>query len=88
MVDDFADKTAHLSKESFVEVVEHSLNEKLGRSTASAVIYHMGGNKSIQKPEVFESKLKTLLGNSGGDIILKNILKNLEPIVEEPSIKK
>ena len=83
VIKDFADKVARLtSKANFAEVVRQSLNEILGESAASAVIYHLGGTEALLDPEVFEERLKAIFG-VGAKIILERIRKNLETIFSE-----
>ncbi|MFQ6134908.1 MAG: hypothetical protein ACE5KU_03720 [Nitrososphaerales archaeon] len=76
MAEDFADKVSRLApKDDFVKVARQSLNEVLGESAASAVIYHLGVKES-EDPKVFEERLRAIFG-IGADTILKRILEKL-----------
>jgi len=57
-----------------------NLNEILGKSVTSAIIYYLGGAESLQDPKVFErvrERLEAAFG-AGANVILKRILKNAE----------
>lgn len=71
----------------FFEVVKQTLKDILGDSAASATIYHLGGDKTLQDPKAFEKRLKALFG-LGAETIMKAIQKNLQSHQEAMGMEK
>jgi len=83
MIDDFSILAKRLTKKAdFAEVARRSLEEILGETSALIIIHDMEESRTINKPEVFEKKLKKLFG-PGADLILGQILNNLEKLSQE-----
>lgn len=82
----FADKIEHLAhKPHFVDNLKQILQQFLGRSSATAVIYHIGGDVTLQDPEVFEEKMRAFFG-IGAETIFQHILKNIVPSEEDDEV--
>lgn len=77
---DFANALEQQSlKEDLVEVMKEGMNEVLGESSSSAVIYYLGGIETLKRPDVFEDRLQKFFGGKA-DVILKSILKKVKKI--------
>lgn len=80
MAEGFADRVERLvSKAEFAEAVKQVMGDVLGETGAKAAIYHLGGEKVLREPRLFERRLREVFG-AGAEIILEHIVRKLESV--------